>query len=478
MPWTTKDVEQFKSGLTQAQKRQWVAVANTALREHQQQGGSYSESSAIRQANSVVNNSAIELKKVQINNQGYTIRLALHNGRKHLVVPVVMMVEGVHAGSAGALLHPANELGRWPLSWNGIPVTINHPQRDGMAVSVNDTPDTMERETIGRIFNSHMEGNKLKAEAWLDEELLAHNDSDALGHIRAQRPVEVSVGVFTDQEQVEGIYEGHAYQAIARNHRPDHLALLPQGWGACSWDDGCGIRNNEKGSGAELTGEPTLANKKITFEPANQINNKEGVNMANEKSDCSKEKVDQLIAHSGTNFTEDDRDWLIKQEEESINKMLPIETSKGGSGESKKADKPVATHQNNGAEKMDTQKAIETLKASFEKPEDFLSILPQEIQDQMKSGLALHQRHREGLVNFVLKNSGEIWTKEDLQEMQTNALEKVYKSVKKGEPKRQNDSEAAFMGMGSPSTNEGSGTELPKMLPFELNEDNNNNNKN
>lgn len=36
------------------------------------------------------------------------------------------------------------------------------------------------------------------------------------------------------------------FKRIARNLNPDHLALLPGGTGACSWEDGCGVRANER----------------------------------------------------------------------------------------------------------------------------------------------------------------------------------------------------------------------------------------
>jgi len=48
---------------------------------------------------------------IQINNS-YETRIEKYNGEDHLVVPVVMMVEGVHAGSAGPMLHLAEDLGR------------------------------------------------------------------------------------------------------------------------------------------------------------------------------------------------------------------------------------------------------------------------------------------------------------------------------------------------------------------------------
>jgi len=44
---------------------------------------------------------------------------------------------------------------------------------------------------------------------------------------------------------VEGVWNEEEYHSIVRNYRPDHLALLPGAIGACSWEDGCGIRANK-----------------------------------------------------------------------------------------------------------------------------------------------------------------------------------------------------------------------------------------
>ena len=45
-------------------------------------------------------------------------------------------------------------------------------------------------------------------------------------------------------------WNGKKYSAIAHNFAPDHLALLPDGGGACSWVDGAGMpRINEDNTG-------------------------------------------------------------------------------------------------------------------------------------------------------------------------------------------------------------------------------------
>ena len=103
--------------------------------------------------------------RIQIN-KDYTTRKDTLNGVEHLVVPVVMMREGVHNGSAGSIYHTAAELGRYVEAWNGIPVTITHPQQDGASVSAN-APLIREQYCVGTIYNARMDGDKLRAEAWI-----------------------------------------------------------------------------------------------------------------------------------------------------------------------------------------------------------------------------------------------------------------------------------------------------------------------
>jgi uncharacterized protein YdaT len=52
MPWTVKEVDKHKKGLTSTQKKKWVKIANSVLRECEKEGGSDCEGRAIRVANS------------------------------------------------------------------------------------------------------------------------------------------------------------------------------------------------------------------------------------------------------------------------------------------------------------------------------------------------------------------------------------------------------------------------------------------
>lgn len=176
----------------------------------------------------------------------YDIREETFQGDNYIVVPVTMMVQGVHSGSHGAILHTADELGKYPQAWDGIPVTIGHPQVEENYVSAN-SPTVLAEWSCGTIFDTHMEGDKLKAEAWINVDDITSINSNLLQRIKDKEEIEVSVGVFSDEETVGGMHNGESYVGIAYNHRPDHLALLPDETGACSLVDGCGIRVNKNG---------------------------------------------------------------------------------------------------------------------------------------------------------------------------------------------------------------------------------------
>jgi hypothetical protein len=142
-------------------------------------------------------------------------------------------------------LHEIVELGKFPDSWNGIPVVIYHPTKDDEPVSAN-SPEIIDTRTVGRVYNTNVEGKKLKAEVWFDEDKLNTISENTLLAINESKEIEVSLGMFTDNEEKEGEYEGEKYIGIAHNHRPDHLAILPDQKGACSCEDGCGIGANSR----------------------------------------------------------------------------------------------------------------------------------------------------------------------------------------------------------------------------------------
>lgn len=179
------------------------------------------------------------------------------NDVEHLVIPVIALVEGVLQGanSEGPELALASEFGKAPSGWNGRPVTINHPEIRGKHVSAN-SPDVLETEQIGQLFNTVLDGKKLKTEAWINVDRaneLGGEIESTVARLLDGEVVEVSTGLFSDIEEAEGTHEGERFLGVWRNVVPDHLAVLSEGQiGSCSIADGCGANranSHYKGNG-------------------------------------------------------------------------------------------------------------------------------------------------------------------------------------------------------------------------------------
>jgi len=449
-------------------------------------------------------------KSIQIDR--YNIQTKTHQGKKHLVVPVIMMVEGVHHGSHGAVFHSAEELAKFPECWNGIPVVIRHPERDGNHVSAN-SPDVIDDEKVGCVYNCTFVNGKLKAEVWLNEEMLEGVSPDTINYIKQGRALDVSVGVFTDDEETSGEWNGEQYTAISRNHRPDHLALLPGETGACSWADGCGIRNNKKGGNDVLdikvlkdfyineiavnapgsielielirnsvdamdtetkiyileevysnnfvyrcreisSGQlgqgaaklfkqnykiednkltlqdvPVEVTKKVSYIVSAQTMRR--TKMSENKETCCPAKVESLIQSNVSTFTEDDREWLSTLTEDGIDKLIQVDADLEAATieiETNKKEKEEAELNTN--KEVTKEDAIKVLKDQFSDVDSFIKLVPAKIGEQLKHGLRLHAENRAALVTNI-SGASDVYSKEDLEAMDTEALEKLSKAIVK-----------------------------------------------
>jgi hypothetical protein len=188
-------------------------------------------------------------KKVQLKSgvEGYQTRHETYDGKTFIVAPVVFLVEGVHIGMDGVpTYYPPETLRNAYQHWNDSPLPISHPP-DGVECGL---PNFLEENVVGRLFNVVFDNDKLRGEVWVDVEKCEKKDPTLLARIRSGEPIEVSTGFSSIEENVEGVWNGEEYSRIIRLMIPDHLALLPVTKGACSVDDGCGIRANMKGGEA------------------------------------------------------------------------------------------------------------------------------------------------------------------------------------------------------------------------------------
>lgn len=169
------------------------------------------------------------------------VRTEKLNGIEHLVVPVVALMEGViHPVNAETPEYvPASTIRRMASSFNGRPVTIGHPVKDGRQCSANE-PTIMESHAIGTIYHSKADGSKLHMEAWIEKSKAQRLNQEMYQRLCANQIEEVSVGAFVVADIKQGDFNGKKYKAMWKDATGDHLALLPGGRGACSVEMGCG----------------------------------------------------------------------------------------------------------------------------------------------------------------------------------------------------------------------------------------------
>jgi hypothetical protein len=174
-------------------------------------------------------------------------RLVKRNGRGYLVAPMTMIVPGVLNGSEGPLYYPPEEIKRDYSSWNGMPIVVYHPVQNGQQISAR-CPEVWEQQEVGRVYSTKItDDGKLQGTAWFDVEETKRVDPRVHSALERGQKLELSTGLFVDKEPApEGsVHNGKAYTHIAKNFRPDHLAVLPDMIGACSIADGCGILVNQ-----------------------------------------------------------------------------------------------------------------------------------------------------------------------------------------------------------------------------------------
>lgn len=172
-------------------------------------------------------------------NMSNLIRTETHDGEDYLIAPAILIREGVHNG----IYYSANELAKFPEAWDGRPVVVYHPTTlQGRPKSAN-SPSVEKERTIGKLYNTEWDPtiNGLRSEVWINKKKCRTLAGDILARLEADRNLDVSTGLFTDDILEEGKWNEESFNATATNFRPDHLAVLPDGHGACSWDDGAGM---------------------------------------------------------------------------------------------------------------------------------------------------------------------------------------------------------------------------------------------
>jgi len=178
----------------------------------------------------------------QIANE-FTLEHVEIEGKDYIKMPVVFLKEGILEGSAGALLHKADIFKDYAERFNKIQVTYMHPQLNNEYVSVKDNGT----DVLGFLDNVSYNEQKraLEGYVYIDNALLQNKYIHLNELINKNYNIEVSVGIYSEVDKIEGIFNEKKYDGVVQNYEPDHLAFLGEFTGACSYKAGCGIRNNQ-----------------------------------------------------------------------------------------------------------------------------------------------------------------------------------------------------------------------------------------
>jgi len=172
-------------------------------------------------------------------------------GKTYLVADAVLINEGVLPGSNGPMLYLSEEMAKNPGDWDNIPIILDHAYDDeGNPISANSR-EVMDEQGLGFVSNTEADG-KLKSKLWFEVPLLKKVGRGLYDKVKRGEKLELSTGLYSDEEMVQnGEHNGISYASIARNFRPDHLAILLDKRGACGLDDGCGVNVNKLVANAE-----------------------------------------------------------------------------------------------------------------------------------------------------------------------------------------------------------------------------------
>lgn len=175
-----------------------------------------------------------------------SVREVVRNGVKYLVAEITMIVPGVLSGSKGPILYRDNDVSASADSWNGMPLTVQHPVINGENVSAR-SPEVAEQFKVGTVYNCKYIDGKLKAEGWFNADKTKKTDIRVYNALVQGQQMEVSTGLFLkyDEAMLGSQHNGRPYSYVAKEYKPDHLAVLPDKVGACSLQDGCGLHVNQ-----------------------------------------------------------------------------------------------------------------------------------------------------------------------------------------------------------------------------------------
>lgn len=337
-----------------------------------------------------------------------SVRLETLEEKEYVVVPMVILTEGVHNGSSGPLYYPPEELSKTPVAWNHKPVVVYHPTMNGEPLSASE-PHIINSRKVGLMMNTRWENGKLKSEAWLDRNKANKVDPRIMETVDKLETMELSTGVFLDIDKTAGNWNGEPYVGIARNFRADHLALLPDQVGACSLQDGAGLLRNARKEGLWDT-------FKRFLEEYKNVSNAETNKQTN--NTMKKNEVIDAIINAKAGWTEEDRAALMGLNDQQLkivqNSITPpaapapaAATPPPVPAAAAPAPAPAPAPAANAAAPAPAPKVVTV--------EDYIGAAPAGIQDVLRNAQSVYSDEKNRLIEAITKNANNGFTKQDLE---------------------------------------------------------------
>lgn len=398
---------------------------------------------------------------VQTRQEGqYIVNYFEKDGKNYMSVPAVIMVEGVHNGSEGNILHVNEYLSKEIDKWDNIPVTINHPKKEDKFIGVAECPEYV----IGYTEKTTWD-NGLHTMLNLDVQNLNTLNPTLLDSIKNKQAIEVSIGAYSDNIKEEGVFKGEQYIAKTVDYIPDHVAILPDDTGACSYVDGCGIRVYSDNSNNQIKGDNKMSKNKelvdayitdlqtdefefnliqlnddsfiyvkkpktegngtflmqtytieddklviagegveVEFKPVAEAKQQEEKPQVNK---CCEQKVIELIANARLNLTKEDKKWLSDLTEQQLQAITPKEIQVNI------AKEQVTNHL-----------------ATYTNVQDVVEAIPEQFKSVIEQGLNLVKEQKTNLIKEIQVNTKNTWTDEELANMDVEVLKKIHKTSK------------------------------------------------
>ena len=133
-----------------------------------------------------------------------------------------------------------------------------------------------------------------------------------------------------------------------------------------------------------------------------------------DKKKCCEEKVQMLIEHEGTRFEEKDREWLLSLNEEQIERLVPVEK--------KPEEKPAANAAEDKAKADAAAAAVAAQANQGQSVDQYIASAPAEMRGMLANAFREYKAKKAELVAVLMANKNCRFTKEQLEDMETEAL--------------------------------------------------------